>query len=278
VQRSGIKTRYWVDKGDTGVSLAREAVAESAAESRPDGARHSIAIIYCTPARPHHFEPGNGVFLQRELGSPIFPPSTSANQCSGFIYGLSIADAWIRTGQYNNILLVGPSAFARARQDDAGPRHGRVIRDGAGAAVLGPVPDNGRGVLSTTSSPTGATRSCGRRTRAGARSVCERGDAGAGTAPRRDGGRDVFKFASLKMPESSPSRCRPTVSPPPTSSCSSTSSNQRIIEMVQKATACGMIRSTATSRSTATRPRLRFRSRSTRRLPRGGSSGAICSC
>src|SRR5712691_10625024 len=73
LQRSGIKTRYWVDKADTD------------------------CIIYCT-CTPDHFEPGNGVFLQRELGLTDIPAVDVRNQCSGFIYGLSIADAWIRTG------------------------------------------------------------------------------------------------------------------------------------------------------------------------------------
>src|SRR6266850_4188392 len=105
MQRSGIKTRYWVDKGDTGVALAREA-SKKALDKAGLAPADIDCIIYCT-CTPDHFEPGNGVFLQRELGLSDIPAVDVRNQCSGFIYGLSIADAWIRTGQYKNILLVG---------------------------------------------------------------------------------------------------------------------------------------------------------------------------
>src|SRR6266545_531838 len=105
VQRTGIKTRYWVDKGD---------------------------------------------FLQRELGLTDIPAVDVRNQCSGFIYGLSIADAWIRTGQYKNILLVGAEVHSRGLDKTTRGRDTAVLfGDGAGAAVLGPISDNGRGVLST---------------------------------------------------------------------------------------------------------------------------------
>src|SRR5216117_660496 len=105
LQRSGIKTRYWVEKGDTGVALAREA-SKKALDKAGLAPADIDCIIYCT-CTPDHFEPGNGVFLQRELGLTDIPAVDVRNQCSGFIYGLSIADAWIRTGQYKHILLVG---------------------------------------------------------------------------------------------------------------------------------------------------------------------------
>ena len=111
VQRSGIKTRHWVDKGDTGVALAREA-SKKALDKAGLTANDLDCIIYCT-CTPDHFEPGNGVFLQRELGLTDIPAVDVRNQCSGFIYGLSIADAWIRTGQYKNILLVGAEVHSR---------------------------------------------------------------------------------------------------------------------------------------------------------------------
>ena len=97
VQRSGIKTRYWVDTGDTGVSLAREA-SKKALDKAGLAATDIDCIIYCT-CTPDHFEPGNGVFLQRELGLTDIPAVDVRNQCSGFIYGLSIADAWIQIGR-----------------------------------------------------------------------------------------------------------------------------------------------------------------------------------
>src|SRR3989475_11571001 len=144
VQRSGIKTRYWVDKGETGVGLAREA-SKKALDKAGLAASDIDCIIYCT-CTPDHFEPGNGVFLQRELGLTDIPAVDVRNQCSGFIYGLSIADAWIRTGQYRNILLVGAEVHSRGLdkttrgRDTAG-----LLWGGAGGAGAPPRPASSRG-------------------------------------------------------------------------------------------------------------------------------------
>src|SRR5258708_8439945 len=125
VQRSGIKTRSWVEAGDTGVALAREA-SKKALDKAGLAPQDIDCIIYCT-CTPDHFEPGNGVFLQRELGLTDIPAVDVRNQCSGFIYGLSIADAWIRTGQYKHILLVRAEVHSRGLdkttrgRDTAGP-------------------------------------------------------------------------------------------------------------------------------------------------------------
>src|SRR5438309_2741359 len=148
VQRSGIKTRYWVDRGDTGVGLAREA-SRKALDKAGLKAADLDCIIYCT-CTPDHFEPGNGVFLQRELGLSDIPAVDVRNQCSGFIYGLSVADAWIRTGQYRRVLLVGAEVHSRGLDRTTRGRDTTVLfGDGAGAAILGPTDDPERGVLST---------------------------------------------------------------------------------------------------------------------------------
>ncbi|NIP80303.1 MAG: 3-oxoacyl-ACP synthase, partial [Gemmatimonadetes bacterium] len=106
-------------------------------------------IVYATLS-PDYFFPGSGVYLQRKLGVPGIPALDVRNQCSGFLYGLSVADAWIRTGQYRQILLVGAEVHSTGM--DFGPE-GRDVSvlfgDGAGAAILGPTEDDGRGVLST---------------------------------------------------------------------------------------------------------------------------------
>src|SRR5207247_2048791 len=109
MQRSGIKTRYWVSDGETGVTLAREAACKALTKAGLQP-RDLDCIVYCT-CTPDHFEPGNGVFLQRELGVSDIPAIDVRNQCSGFLYGLSVADAWIRTGTYRRVLLVGAEVF-----------------------------------------------------------------------------------------------------------------------------------------------------------------------
>jgi 3-oxoacyl-[acyl-carrier-protein] synthase III len=147
-QRSGIKTRYWVSEGDTGAGLAAHAARKALAKAgmKP---QELDCIIYCT-CTPDHFEPGNGVFLQRELGVPDIPAVDVRNQCSGFVYGLSIADAWIRMGQYRRVLLVGAEIHSRGLDKTTRGRDTAVLfGDGAGAVILGPIEANGRGVLST---------------------------------------------------------------------------------------------------------------------------------
>jgi len=85
-------------------------------------------IVYCT-CTPDHFEPGNGVFLQRELGISDIPAIDVRNQCSGFIYGLSVADAWIRTGQYARVAARGRRGpLARPRPDNPRAGYRRAVR------------------------------------------------------------------------------------------------------------------------------------------------------
>lgn len=148
VQRSGIRTRHWVSEGETGVSLARTATLKALAKAdlRPE---ELDCIIYCT-CTPDHFEPGNGVFLQRELGLTDVPALDVRNQCCGFLYGLSIADAWIGTGQYEKILLVGAEVHSRGLDKSTRGRDTAVLfGDGAGVVILGVTGDGRRGVLST---------------------------------------------------------------------------------------------------------------------------------
>src|SRR6059036_2176845 len=148
MQRSGIKTRYWVSDGETGVSLAREATCRALDRAGMQPADLDC-IVYCT-CTPDHFEPGNGVFLARELGLSDVPAIDVRNQCSGFVYGLSVADAWIRTGQYRRVLLVGAEVHSRGLDKTTRGRDTAVLfGDGAGVAILGPTDEDGRGVLST---------------------------------------------------------------------------------------------------------------------------------
>lgn len=148
VQRSGIKTRHWVSEGETGVTLARQAALQALAKAGMKPAELDC-IVYCT-CTPDHFEPGNGVFLQRELGVRDIPALDVRNQCSGFIYGLSVADAWIKSGQYRRVLLVGAEVHSRGLDKTTRGRDTAVLfGDGAGAVILGPTEEDGRGILST---------------------------------------------------------------------------------------------------------------------------------
>lgn len=146
-ERTGIEQRRWVQEGQTSVDLSLPA-AQRALEAAGMTAKDIDAIVFAT-STPDHFCPGNGVYLQRALGAGQLPALDIRAQCSGFVYGLSVADAWIRSGQYERILLVGQEIQSTGMEVTTAGRHTAVIfADGAGAAVLGPVDAaDGRGLL-----------------------------------------------------------------------------------------------------------------------------------
>jgi len=146
-ERTGIEQRRWVREGQTSVDLALPA-ATKALEAAGLTPRDLDAIVFAT-STPDHFCPGNGVYLQRALGAGNLPALDIRTQCSGFVYGLSVADAWIRSGQYERILLVGEEIQSTGMDVSTAGRHTAVIfADGAGAAVLGPVEESAnRGLL-----------------------------------------------------------------------------------------------------------------------------------
>lgn len=144
--RTGIAERRWVREGETGTSLALRA-SRAALDAAGMGVGDIDAIIFATSS-PDHFAPGNGVYLQHELGAGPIPALDVRNQCSGFVYALSVADAWIRAGSFRRILVVGAEIQSTGMDVSTEGRNTAVIfADGAGAAVLGPGDDDGRGIL-----------------------------------------------------------------------------------------------------------------------------------
>jgi 3-oxoacyl-[acyl-carrier-protein] synthase-3 len=147
-QRTGIKQRHWVRDGQEGSDLALEAT-KRALDQAGWKASDIEAIIYATLS-PDHMFPGDGCFLNAKLGLPGVPALDIRNQCSGYVYGLSVADAWIRTGQYRRILLVGAEIHSTGLDISSRGRDVSVIfGDGAAATLLEATDDPGRGVLST---------------------------------------------------------------------------------------------------------------------------------
>jgi len=147
-QRTGIKERRWVREGQGNSDLALEATQKALARAGWKAADIE-AIVYATLSADHMF-PGDGCFLNAKLGIPGVPALDIRNQCSGFIYGLSVADAWIRAGQYRRVLLVGSEIHSTGLDVSTRGRDVAVIfGDGAGAALLEATDDPGRGVLST---------------------------------------------------------------------------------------------------------------------------------
>lgn len=144
--RTGIQERRWVTEGETGAGLSTIA-ARRALDAAGLGPRDLDAIVYAT-STPDHFAPGNGVFLQRELGAGSIPALDVRTQCSGFVYALSVADAWIRAGQYRRILVAAAEVQSTGMDVSTRGRNTAVIfADGAGAVVLGATDEAGRGIL-----------------------------------------------------------------------------------------------------------------------------------
>jgi 3-oxoacyl-[acyl-carrier-protein] synthase-3 len=145
-ERTGIRERRWVREGETGAELAL-AASRRALEAAGLGPGDVDAIVYAS-STPDHFAPGNGVYLQRALGGATIPAIDIRTQCSGFVYALAVADGWIRTGLYRHILVVGAEVQSTALDVSTRGRDTAVIfADGAGAVVLGPADDDGRGIL-----------------------------------------------------------------------------------------------------------------------------------
>ncbi|HEX2451118.1 MAG TPA: beta-ketoacyl-ACP synthase III [Gemmatimonadales bacterium] len=144
--RTGISERRWVREGETGATLGCRAALEamSAAGLTPG---ELDAIVYAT-STPDHFAPGNGVYLQRLLGCGQIPALDIRTQCSGFVYALSVADAWVRTNSYRRVLVVGSEIQSTGMDVSTRGRNTAVLfADGAGAAVLAPTEEAGRGIL-----------------------------------------------------------------------------------------------------------------------------------
>jgi len=146
-ERTGIQERRWVREG-TGNSDLALAATKKALDKAGWEPKDIEAIVYATLSTDHMF-PGDGCFLNAKLGIPGVPALDVRNQCSGFIYGLAVADAWIRIGMYRRILLVGSEIHSTGLDVTTRGRDVAVIfGDGAGAALLEATDEPDRGVLS----------------------------------------------------------------------------------------------------------------------------------
>ncbi len=151
-QRTGIEQRFWVDGGEATSDLALK--ASELAIQRAGVEKSQIEMIILATLSPDHEFPGTACFLQKKLGIPGIPSLDVRQQCTGFIYSLSIADQFIRNGAYKNILVVGAEVHSKGLEMSD---HGRDVTvlfgDGAGAVVLGAVdvkdPEKESHILST---------------------------------------------------------------------------------------------------------------------------------
>jgi len=146
-ERTGIKERRFIDpEKDTVANMAAKA-SRMAMERANVDVKDIDFIVFATITSDYYF-PGSGVLLQRELGLEGIPAMDIKNACSGFIYALSTADQFIKTGMYKNVLVIGAEIQSSALDLTTRGRGTAVIfGDGAGAAVLQPT--DKPGILST---------------------------------------------------------------------------------------------------------------------------------
>lgn len=148
-ERTGIKERRHVIKGEDtttsmGVKAARIAIERAGID------KNDIDFIIFATLSPDYYFPGPGVLVQRDLGIDTVGALDVRNQCSGFVYAVSIADQYIKSGMYKNVLVIGSELHSGGMDMTSRGRGVSVIfGDGAGAAVMTREENTEKGILST---------------------------------------------------------------------------------------------------------------------------------
>jgi 3-oxoacyl-[acyl-carrier-protein] synthase-3 len=149
-ERTGIRERRHIRKGSEDTTASMGAAAARIAIERAGIQTEEIELILFATLSPDYYFPGSGVLVQELLEIPTCPAMDIRNQCSGFIYALSTADQFIKTGMYKNILVIGSENHSGGLDMTTRGRGVSVIfGDGAGAAVITREENPERGVLSS---------------------------------------------------------------------------------------------------------------------------------
>lgn len=198
VQRTGIRERRIADENtatsDLSIAAAREALADAGVEPG------DLDLIIVATVTPDHAFPATACLVQRGLGAWGAAAFDLEAACTGFIYGLSVADQFIRSGTYQKVLVIGAETLSKIT--DYTDRNTCVLfGDGAGAAVLEPAEQPGLMAVELGADGRGADLLV---QHAGG----SRKPASAATVAAREhfiemGGREVFKFAVRIMGEAS---------------------------------------------------------------------------
>lgn len=149
-ERTGIKERRWaLPGGDDTPSTMGTKAARMAIENAGITPNDIDFIVFATLS-PDYYFPGPGVMVQEQLGIGEVGALDVRNQCSGFIYAISVADQFIKSGMYKNILVIGSELHSGGLEKSTRGRGVTVIfGDGAGAVVMQPTQEEGKGILST---------------------------------------------------------------------------------------------------------------------------------
>lgn len=149
-ERTGIKERRWAVKGTEDTTAGMGVKAAKIAIERAGIDKDDIDFIVFATLSPDMYFPGPGVQVQHALDIKTVGALDVRNQCSGFVYALSVADNFIKTGMYKNVLVIGSELHSHGLDKTTRGRGVTVIfGDGAGAAVLTREEDTSKGILST---------------------------------------------------------------------------------------------------------------------------------
>ena len=148
-ERTGIQERRHIIRGEETTTTMAVKAAKIAID-RAKISKDDIDFIVFATLSPEYYFPGPGVLVQRDLDLKPIGALDVRNQCSGFLYALSVADQYIKTGMYKNILVIGSEVQSTGLDMTTRGRGVSVIfGDGAGAAILSREEDLSKGILST---------------------------------------------------------------------------------------------------------------------------------
>jgi len=148
-ERTGIKERHFAKREEETTATMGIEAAKIAIERAGTTAQEIDFVVFATLS-PDYYFPGCGVLVQRAMKMKEIGALDVRNQCSGFVYAISVADQYIRTGTYKNILVVGSEKHSFGLDFSTRGRNVSVIfGDGAGAVVLQPTQKESTGILST---------------------------------------------------------------------------------------------------------------------------------
>jgi len=149
-ERTGIKERHWIPKGSDDTSAIMGAKAAKIAIERAGLTKDDIDFIVFATLSPDFYFPGCGVQIQEMLEMKTVGAIDIRNQCSGFVYAISTADQFVKTGMYKNVLVIGAEFHSNGLDKTTRGRDVSVIfGDGAGACILSRTEDNNKGILSS---------------------------------------------------------------------------------------------------------------------------------
>ncbi|WP_297978310.1 beta-ketoacyl-ACP synthase III [uncultured Capnocytophaga sp.] len=148
-ERTGIQQRHFATKGkDTTTNMGVRAAEMAIAKANIN--KEDIDFLIFATLSPDYYFPGCGVLAQKELGLNTIGALDIRNQCSGFVYALSVADQFIKTGMYKNILVIASETQSPALDLTTRGRNMAVLfGDGAGAVILSRTEEVGKGILSS---------------------------------------------------------------------------------------------------------------------------------